>query len=98
MERKAMQKKLEGMKLHQGMGPNSYRVRIFLAEKGLEVPMAYVDFGKREHKAPEFLKLNSLGQIPGEIADHFPVRSRNLRSSPPAVPSTCRPCSHEDSC
>jgi glutathione S-transferase len=59
-----MQKKQEGMKLHQGMGPSSYRVRIFLAEKGLEVPMAYVDFGKREHKAPEFLKLNSLGQIP----------------------------------
>ncbi len=57
-------KKLNGMTLHQGEGPNSYRVRIFLAEKGLEVPMTYVDFGKAEHKAPEFLKLNSLGQIP----------------------------------
>jgi glutathione S-transferase len=59
-----MMKKLNGMTLHQGEGPNSYRVRIFLAEKGLEVPMTYVDFGKAEHKAPEFLKLNSLGQIP----------------------------------
>ncbi len=52
-----MTRKLTGMTLHQGDGPNSYRVRIFLAEKGLEVPMAHVDFGKAEHKAPDFLKL-----------------------------------------
>jgi glutathione S-transferase len=52
------------MKLYQGMGPNSYRVRIFLKEKGIEVPMAEVDLAKGKHKAPEFLKLNSLGQIP----------------------------------
>src|SRR5688500_13508149 len=65
-----MTRKLTGMKFHQGEGPNSYRVRIFLAEKGLEVPMAYyVDFGKAEHKAPDFLKLNSLGQIPVLVLD-----------------------------
>lgn len=52
------------MKLYQGIGPNSYRVRIFMAEKGIELPMVNIDFGKMEHKAPEFLKLNSLGQIP----------------------------------
>ncbi|CCE96375.1 gstA [Sinorhizobium fredii HH103] len=52
------------MKLHQGMGPNSYRVRIFLKEKAIEVPMVEVDFAKGEHRAPDFLKLNSLGQIP----------------------------------
>jgi glutathione S-transferase len=57
-------RKLEAMKLHQGDGPNSYRVRIFLAEKGIEVPMVRVDFDKMEHRAPEFLELNSLGQIP----------------------------------
>lgn len=56
--------KLTGMKLHQGDGPNSYRVRIFLAEKDIEVPMVRVDFDKMEHRAPEFLELNSLGQIP----------------------------------
>jgi glutathione S-transferase len=56
--------KLTGMKLHQGDGPNSYRVRIFLAEKGIEVPMVRVDFDKMEHRSPEFLELNSLGQIP----------------------------------
>lgn len=52
------------MKLYQGMGPNSYRVRIFMAEKGIEIPMVDVDFAKAEHRAPAFLALNSLGQIP----------------------------------
>lgn len=52
------------MKLYQGDGPNSYRVRIFMAEKGIEVPMVRIDFAKSEHRSPQFLKLNSLGQIP----------------------------------
>jgi glutathione S-transferase len=52
------------MKLYQGIGPNSYRVRIFMAEKGIELPLVDIDFSKMEHKAPEFLRLNSLGQIP----------------------------------
>lgn len=52
------------MKLYHGMGPNSYRVRIFMAEKGIDVPRAEVDIMKGEHKSPRFLKLNSLGHIP----------------------------------
>ena len=59
-----MARKIDGMRLYQGDGPNSYRVRIFLVEKGLEVPLELVDFAKNEHRAPDFLKLNSLGQIP----------------------------------
>lgn len=52
------------MKLHCGIGPNSYRVRIFIAEKGIDVSRVEVDLTKGEHKAPSFLELNSLGQIP----------------------------------
>lgn len=52
------------MKLYVAPGPNSYRVRIFMAEKGIELPLVHIDFAKREHKSPEFLKLNSLGQVP----------------------------------
>ena len=52
------------MKLYVAPGPNSYRVRIFMAEKGITMPQVELDYGKREHKAPEFLKLNSLGQVP----------------------------------
>jgi len=44
--------------------PNPRKVRIFLAEKGLSVPMERVRMMKREHKAPEFIKKNSLGQVP----------------------------------
>ena len=52
------------MRLYQGDGPNSYRVRIFMAEKGVDIPSVPVSFKKMEHRTPEFLKLNSLGQIP----------------------------------
>ncbi len=52
------------MKLYVAPGPNSYRVRIFMAEKGIELPRVEIDFATRQHKSPEFLKLNSLGQVP----------------------------------
>ncbi|HWD48772.1 MAG TPA: glutathione S-transferase family protein [Rhizomicrobium sp.] len=44
--------------------PNPRKVRIFLAEKGVDVPRERVRMMKREHKAPEFMKKNSLGQLP----------------------------------
>ncbi len=65
------------MKLYQGDGPNSYRVRIFMAEKGIEVPMVRIDFAKREHRSPQFLKLNSLGQIPVLELDDGTVLTQN---------------------
>ena len=52
------------MKLYVAPGPNSYRVRIFMAEKGIKLPLVELDYAKREHKSPQFLKLNSLGQVP----------------------------------
>lgn len=57
------------MKLYVAPGPNSYRVRIFMAEKGIELPLVELDYAKREHKSPEFLKLNSLGQVPVLVLD-----------------------------
>lgn len=44
--------------------PNPRRVRIFLAEKGIELAETPVDLRKREHKSPEYRAKNSLGQIP----------------------------------
>ena len=44
--------------------PNPRKVRIYLAEKGISVPIERVRMMKREHKAPEFLAKNSLGQLP----------------------------------
>jgi glutathione S-transferase len=44
--------------------PNPRKVRIFLAEKGIEIEHVRVPIMKRAHKAPEFLQKNSLGQLP----------------------------------
>jgi glutathione S-transferase len=44
--------------------PNPRRVRIFLAEKGIDLPETAVDMAKREHKSPEHRARNSLGQLP----------------------------------
>jgi glutathione S-transferase len=53
------------MKLYEYTpGPNPRRVRVFLAEKGIEVPRVQVDLRKAEHKAPEFLRRNPSGKVP----------------------------------
>lgn len=44
--------------------PNPRRVRMFLAEKGIELPETPIDMMKREHKSPEHRARNPLGQIP----------------------------------
>jgi glutathione S-transferase len=44
--------------------PNPRRVRIFLAEKGVDLPETPIDLRKREHKSPEHRTRNSLGQVP----------------------------------
>jgi glutathione S-transferase len=54
------------MKLYDNASaPNPRRVRIFLAEKGIEVPSVQVDIGKKaENRRPEFLAKNPLGGVP----------------------------------
>jgi glutathione S-transferase len=53
------------MKLYDTtIAPNPRRVRIYLAEKGIEVPTVQVDIGKRENQAPEFLAKNPMGGVP----------------------------------
>jgi glutathione S-transferase len=44
--------------------PNPRRVRMFLAEKGIDLSETPVDLMKREHKSPEYRQKNSLGQVP----------------------------------
>ncbi len=44
--------------------PNPRRVRIFLAEKGMELTETPLDLRRREHKAPEHRARNPLGQVP----------------------------------
>jgi glutathione S-transferase len=44
--------------------PNPRRVRLFMKEKGLDIPLVHTPLAQRAHKTPEFLKKNSLGQVP----------------------------------
>ena len=67
-----------GLRLYQGQGPNSYRVRICMAEKAVALPMVEVKFESGDHRKPEFLKLNSLGQIPVLVLDDGTVITESV--------------------
>lgn len=51
------------------MAPNPRRVRIFLAEKGIEVPFEQVDLMKGDLKTDAFTKLNKLQRVPVLVLD-----------------------------
>lgn len=53
------------MKLYDSAAaPNPRRVRIFLAEKGVEVDVVQVDIGTAENRKPPFLAKNPMGGLP----------------------------------
>lgn len=53
------------MKLFDGgRAPNPRRVRVFLAEKGLEVPLVPVDMGALEHRKQPVSSRNPLQRLP----------------------------------
>ncbi|RVD19193.1 glutathione S-transferase [Mesorhizobium sp. M4B.F.Ca.ET.017.02.2.1] len=53
------------MKLFDGgRAPNPRRVRVFLAEKGIEVPLVPVDMGAPEHKQQAVSSRNPLQRLP----------------------------------
>jgi glutathione S-transferase len=53
------------MKLYDSQGaPNPRRVRVFLAEKGIAVPIEQVDITKAVNRGPEFRTKNPLGTVP----------------------------------
>jgi glutathione S-transferase len=72
--------------------PNPRRVRIYLAEKGISIPLVDVAITKREHKSPEHMARNSLGQLPtlelddGTMISETVAICRYLESLHPAPP------------
>jgi glutathione S-transferase len=53
------------MKLYDGgRAPNPRRVRVFLAEKGVSIPLVPVDMGAMEHRSDALAALNPLRQLP----------------------------------
>jgi glutathione S-transferase len=53
------------MRLHHfQFAPNPRKVRVYLAEKGITVPLVAVDLMQGEQRAPAFLAKNPLGSLP----------------------------------
>jgi glutathione S-transferase len=53
------------MKLYDGgRAPNPRRVRVFLAEKGIEVPLAPIDMNALGHRSEEVASRNPLRRLP----------------------------------
>ncbi len=50
--------------LENNMTPNGRRVRIFLAEKGIEMEYEQVDIMKGENLSSEFREKNPSGRVP----------------------------------
>jgi glutathione S-transferase len=58
------------LKLYHSAGsPNSRRVRIFLAEKGLKVPLVAIDLGKGEQHAASYRAINPRRVVPTLVLD-----------------------------
>ncbi|MEN3975259.1 glutathione S-transferase family protein [Emcibacter sp. SYSU 3D8] len=60
-----MTTRLEGLTLLDNKaGSNTKRVRMYLAEKGLEIQRENVAFSKMEHRTPEFRRINPMAALP----------------------------------
>jgi glutathione S-transferase len=52
------------MKLYTGLGPNPRTVRMFMAEKGIEIPLVKVDLMTAENRRAPYTERNPAGQLP----------------------------------
>ena len=67
------------MKLYDGgRAPNPRRVRIFLAEKGMSIPVEKIDLANLEHKTAEFTALNPLQRVPVLVLDDGTVITESI--------------------
>jgi glutathione S-transferase len=88
------------MKLyHSGSSPNSRRVRIFLAEKGLSIPLVPVDLGNAEQHSDAYRAINPRRVVPtlvledGTAIGEVPAICRyieEVRPTPPLLGETAK--------
>jgi glutathione S-transferase len=52
------------MKFYNSIGPNPRAVRMFMAEKGLSIPLVEVDLMKGENRQAAYTAKNTAGQLP----------------------------------
>jgi glutathione S-transferase len=67
------------MKLFDGgRAPNPRRVKVFLAEKGITVPVEQVDLGKMAHKSPQYTAINPVQRVPALQLDDGTIISESI--------------------
>jgi glutathione S-transferase len=67
------------MKLYDGgRAPNPRRVRIFLAEKGIEIETQQVDLGTLEHRSAAYTAINPLQQVPALELDDGTILTESI--------------------
>lgn len=57
------------MKFYNSIGPNPRVVRMFLAEKALQIPVVQIDLLKGENRREPYLQVNPHGQMPALEVD-----------------------------
>ena len=86
------------MKIYDfGGAPNPKKLRVYLAEKGISVPMDQVNIITGDNRTPEFLKKNSLGGLPvlelddgSHLTESLAIMEyfEDLHPSPPMIGTT----------
>jgi glutathione S-transferase len=67
------------MKLYDGgRAPNPRRTRIFLAEKGIKLPLEQIDLGAMAHKSPAYAAINPLQRLPALVLDDGTVITESI--------------------
>ena len=67
------------MKLYDGgRAPNPRRVRIFLAEKNLKVPLEQIDLGAMAQKSSAFTAINPVQRVPVLVLDDGTVIAESI--------------------
>jgi glutathione S-transferase len=64
--------------LDAGRAPNPRRVRIFLAEKGVTLPVESVDLGAQAHKAAAYRAINPMQRLPALMLDDGSVIAESI--------------------
>ncbi|WP_417519209.1 glutathione S-transferase family protein [Minwuia sp.] len=59
-------------------GSNPRRVRIYMAEKGIEIPMHQMDMMKNEHHTPDYLKINPFAKMPALELDDGTILTESV--------------------
>ena len=67
------------MKLYDGgRAPNPRRTRIFLAEKGIKLPMEPIDLGAMQHRSAAYAAVNPIQRVPALELDDGTVITESI--------------------